>query len=455
MSVSNETSRAGESSVPWNTTSYGSISNSPRQVNKDTHGVEILKKNGIGVLSAAVFIAGEMAGSGVLVLPRVVVDSGWIGLILIIILCVTSCYGGTRLGLCWDIIEERFPQYQGSTRSPYPTIAEKAVGRWGRNLVSACVQITLFGAGVVYLLLASQMFQELLEPFIPNVTYCSWFLLFALMITPPMWLGSPKDFLIVGVGALLTTAIACILIFSQIVIDGIHTDTLPSHVPHGFKDFFTSFGIILFSFGGASIFPTIQNDMRDRKQFSKSILIGFIAILLMYLPITYGGYFVYGESTQANIILSLKPSLLAVLANICMVAHLVLAFLILINPVAQEIENIFDVPHEFCILRCVVRTCMVLLMVVVGETIPQFSKIITLVGGSTVTLLTFVLPNLFYMKLCDQESTEWPKRKIPLHMRVFMWELIAIGLVGGAAATYSAFHSIFSGSSISKPCYWL
>lgn len=69
------------------------------------------------------------------------------------------------------------------------------------------------------------------------------------------------------------------------------------------------------------------------------------AILLLYLPIAYGGYFVYGESTHANIVQSLKSSSLVILANIFMVAHLILAFFIVINPVAQEIENIFDVPH--------------------------------------------------------------------------------------------------------------
>lgn len=443
-----------DSGVPWNSSTYGAIS-SEQRANKDFQGVQFPKKNGLGVISAAVFIVGEMAGSGVLALPKAVVDCGWIGLVLVVILSINACYGGTRLGRCWDIIEERFPQYRGSTRNPYPVIAEHAVGRWGRGLVSASVQITLFGAGVVYLLLASQIFQELLKPFLPSVTFCTWFLLFALMITPPMWLGSPKDFLLVGIGALLTTALACILIFVQIVYDGIELDVPVVHNVHGFKDFFLSFGIILFSFGGASTFPTIQNDMTNRSKFTKSVFIAFVVILLLYLPVTFGGYFVYGESTHPNIILSLRSSTLVVLANVFMVVHLILAFLIVINPVAQEIENIFDIPHEFCLLRCVVRTGMVLLMVVVGETIPQFSKILALVGGSTITLLTFVLPNFFYMRLCDQESTQWPKRSISLHKRVYMWELIVLGLVGGVAATYSAIIAIFGAQSISKPCYWL
>lgn len=67
---------------------------------------------------------------------------------------------------------------------------------------------------------------------------------------------------------------------------------------------------------------------------------------------------------------------------------------------------------EFCMKRCIVRSCLVLLMVVVGETIPKFGKILSLVGGSTVTLTTFVLPPYFYMRLCDQKNIEWPERLV-------------------------------------------
>lgn len=97
---------------------------------------------------------------------------------------------------------------------------------------------------------------------------------------------------------------------------------------------------------------------------------------------------------------------------------------------------------------------MVIVMVFVGETIPQFGYILSLVGGSTITLVTFVLPPFFYMKLCSQKSLLWPERNIPLFEKVYMWELIFIGLIGGSASTYSAIMAIFGPGSFTKPCYW-
>lgn len=82
-------------------------------------------------------------------------------------------------------------------------------------------------------------------------------------------------FRFIGVGALLTTSVACVLIFVQMVMDGLHNDTPVPHKPHTFMEFFMSFGTILFAYGGASTFPTIQNDMVHRDKFAKSAVIGF------------------------------------------------------------------------------------------------------------------------------------------------------------------------------------
>lgn len=81
----------------------------------------------------------------------------------------------------------------------------------------------------------------------------------------------------------------------------------------------------------------------------------------MYLPVTAGGYFVYGEEVDSNISLSLTKTWLVTVANILMAIHLVLAFLIVINPVCQELEEILNVPHcefdstdKFCTIIAVV-----------------------------------------------------------------------------------------------------
>lgn len=87
---------------------------------------------------------------------------------------------------------------------------------------------------------------------------------------------------LVGVGATLTTAFACILFFTQIVMDGLNRSQAVKHSTHNFYDFFLSFGTLLFAFGGASTFPTIQNDMEKKEKFSTSVIVAFISRCIFY-----------------------------------------------------------------------------------------------------------------------------------------------------------------------------
>jgi len=71
-------------------------------------GKEAVKQGGLGIITAAIFLSGEMAGSGVLALPAAFIGTGGIlGMILIAMFTINSGFSGTRLGLCWVMLEER------------------------------------------------------------------------------------------------------------------------------------------------------------------------------------------------------------------------------------------------------------------------------------------------------------------------------------------------------------
>lgn len=61
-------------------------------------------------------------------------------------------------------------------------------------VVSMAIILTLFGASVVYLLLAAQIIGQLLLTLLPTVTICSWYLVVVGVMTPLMFFGTPKDF---------------------------------------------------------------------------------------------------------------------------------------------------------------------------------------------------------------------------------------------------------------------
>ena len=178
-------------------------------------------RTGLGVLTAAFFLAGEMAGSGVLALPSALLSTGGVtGLALIILFSINSCYSGTRLGLCWIMLEERYEEFRGQVRDPYPAIGEKAAGKLGRIVSVVCITLTLYGGGCVFIVLISQLLQSLFLAAGFKLSLCIWMVIVAGGLTPLTWMGTPKDFWPIAVGALITTMIACLLIVVTCIMDG-------------------------------------------------------------------------------------------------------------------------------------------------------------------------------------------------------------------------------------------
>ena len=100
------------------------------------------------------------------------------------------------------------------------------------------------------------------------------------------------------------------------------------------------------------------------------------------------------------------------------------------------------------------RSLSVLVLLFIAESVPSFGAILDLVGASTVTLLTFVFPPYFYLKLTDASSQnpDWNQRKLPLWERVYCWSLILVGMLGGLCSTVTAVLNILT-STMSGPCY--
>ncbi|XP_049885850.1 uncharacterized protein LOC126380464 [Pectinophora gossypiella] len=410
-----------------------------------------IEGGGLSVKQTALLVAGEMAGSGVLALPRVLVKTGWFGVPLIILMCAIAAFSGKRLGDCWSIIEARDPEMRSRKRNPYAIIADQALGKTWSVIVSMAIIVTLFGASVVYLLLASQIIEQVFRLLLPNVTFCAWYLIVTGAMTPLLLFKSPKDFSFIGLIAFGSTVAACILYFIQMMND--IRPLVFRYGIHGFQDFFLAFGTIMFAFGGASTFPTIQNDMDDRTKFSKSIMFSFFAILALYLPIAVGGYAVYGEAVAPNVAVSLSATPLTLVGNILMAVHLVSAFIIIINPVCQEMEELYDVPRDSLGWRMGVRISIMLGILFIGESIPRFYTILALVGGTSVALLTFILPSFCYINLINQPPREGQAAiETPGWIKMLCWEVIGLGVLGGIAATFSAVSAIFS-TSQATPCY--
>ena len=97
-------------------------------------------------------------------------------------------------------------------------------------------------------------------------------------------------------------------------------------------------------------------------------------------------------------------------------------------------------------------------MLFLGETLPNFGAILDLIGGSTVTLLTFVFPPTFYLLLrrsarrTGDSADTGKKGTLRLLETCYCVALVVMGVFGGSLASYSAVKEIFNTDFV-PPCY--
>ncbi|XP_069960261.1 uncharacterized protein [Cherax quadricarinatus] len=348
---------------------------------------EVTKKKGMHYGLAAFFLVAQMAGAGFLALPNALVDVGWLGIPMMLLFCFSVSFAAIRLGRSYVILEERWPEYKEPARQPYMEIAYRSMGSTGRKLTMVTVVVNLFGSATVFIILICEMLASLLMYATSDdscaFNKCQMVIIVGVALIPFTWLGTPKDFWQASVLAVTATAAAVVVIIVEIFAG---QESIPDHPRYPnptVSSFSLGFGSILFAYGGAAVFPTIQNDMEDRSLFWKSIYIGFT---------------------------------------------------------------------DFNWRRCVVRSVTVLLQMLICLAIPDFGLILNLIGGSLITLCTFVLPPLMYMRLIDDHSGPWKHRTMAMWERIFLVEIIIVGVIGGVCSTITAVYEIVE-ASFQESCF--
>ncbi|GMT29425.1 hypothetical protein PFISCL1PPCAC_20722 [Pristionchus fissidentatus] len=420
----------------------------------------------------AVLIIGEMAGGGLVALPSSFINTGlWPGILMATVSAVLTGYTSVQLGDNWLMMQKRWPEYHMPCRKPYPEMAYRAVGNIGSAFVSIIIAIQQFGMSVVFLLLASNNISSFLYSFWQiKINFCFTALAVAAFITPFLMLGSAKDFWQAGFVATFSTSIAVVL-----MIIGVHHDwgTCTPEVdfpPVVINNFFLAYGTIMFAYGVHSVIPTLQNDMKIPNDFTKSIVLGFVVTLILYLPISILGYLVYGGSQGSSIISSLQLTWVQQTVNILITIHVTVTQIIICSPLSLQIEELFRVPNQFGVRRVIVRCTIVICVLFTALSIPKFGVILDLIGGTTITLLSMILPAIFNLCLIasskkrqliknskqSQDSIYASVTDVFHHnsspLLVMNFCVLAFGLIGGIASTSSAIAKLAT-TKWELPCY--
>ena len=316
------------------------------------------KAKGLSVLGAISFIVGDIVGAGIVTLPYTMQLISWWGLPMFFIGSLLMCLCGTLLSKAClvafnDVVN------RDTLRDPYPQVAEKSYGFKMKHLVITVLNVSLLFACIVFLLLLGEIATQLAPLPIEKVSHRNqlriWFVVCGVALLPFTFLGTPKDFWGVGPLASVASVLASVLILLNIIMVGHkYGYKIPNRISVDPETVLAISGTIQFTFGGISIFPTIQNDLNEPAKFPQAVAISYCIVFFIYTGVSVAAFVVLDGKIQEDILSTfISMDLYRVcpyfrvyvtIAQALICVHILCAFILIINPVNLQIESMLDVP---------------------------------------------------------------------------------------------------------------
>ncbi|XP_072018189.1 uncharacterized protein [Amphiura filiformis] len=389
------------------TEAHGLLSSDQKTTYESSQESDKIQRSGVGLdlsmPTISLFILGKIAGVGILALPKAVSDTGIWGVFLLLIYFAGSIYSGLILARNWNMLIERDPRVGTEiSRDPYPLMAFHAFGIYGRWLGAAVLYSSIIFGVTADILLVSENLQILFRQLNINLAFCYWLPIVTYLVCPLTWFGTPKDFWLIGITAGLTSMLSSLLVIIGTSFDVSSRQTLdPVHVD--FWPFCAALGLVAFAYSGQSVFPTLQHDMKRPANFRKSVVLGYIIVALCYFPSSLFAYWVYGAEFQRtggdNVFDFFTSQPVVIMCILSLNTHLILSVVIDTNPFNQDIEDYVGIPYDFTWKRCISRSLVMTVVLLLAFLVPKFSTFISIFGAPLTVFGNFVIPSLVHLKL--------------------------------------------------------
>ncbi|KAI3970930.1 hypothetical protein MKX01_024577 [Papaver californicum] len=338
-----------------------------------------------------------LSGVGILSVPYALASGGWLSLILLFVVASATFYTGLLMRRCLDVN----PQIR-----TYPDIGEYAFGKNGRMIVSIFMYLELYLVATGFLILEGDNLSNLF----PNMGFDlggivstngrqGFVIVVALIILPSMWLTDLSKVSYVSASGVL----ACVVIICSVLWVGVFGETGFHEKGKllNFNGIPTGLSLYAFCYCAHPVFPTLYNSMRDKRQFSKVLLVCFVLVTLGLAFMAVLGYLMYGENVKSQVTLNLPPREIgSKIAIYTTLISPVTKYALTVTPIVSAVENSLMFYHnESKVVSVVVRTLFLISSVIIALTVPFFEYLMSLVGAFLSATASIILPSLCYLKI--------------------------------------------------------
>ncbi|KAF2358541.1 Amino acid transporter transmembrane domain [Trinorchestia longiramus] len=413
-----------------------------------------IDRPGMDVVTAVCYILALIGVMPIIALPAAISRSGYAGVGTAVVLLILICSTAMDLGECWVLAETFYPNIigHGSSRQPYPLLGEVIGGLKLRRLLTLMQDISLMGAAMPFLLLASESVQEVVAVVTSGTvdfSFCYWLLVLTLLLLPLVWLGAPADLKVVAwVGAGLVVGVA-VAVMTALALDlsssGGHRP--PLQWPR-WRALAYCYGAVAFQFDIHPVLLSVQSDMQNGRRMRVAVAAAFVCAGLLYTPVVGLAWVRWGSDVSHNLLNSLpsSPLLYGIMAAI--VGQVLICLCLSTNTLFQDVEEWLGLPDAFGWRRVLCRTGLMLTLLFLCETLPHLGVVIELVGGLLLTPFIFILPPIFNIILKARCLGITSTKDL-----VVGGVTVAVGVLGCMSSTWESIQQLLQHHTVPLPCY--
>ncbi|KAG6622790.1 Amino Acid/Auxin Permease (AAAP) Family [Phytophthora cinnamomi] len=375
-------------------------------------------------------------GSGVLGLPYAFRKCGVLmGFVTLVSVAAVSTYAMMLVVQCKYKLKQ-----QGKHVSKYGEIGFFAMGRIGSTLVNSALVISQTGFCIAYLIFISTNAHKFLD--------VSKQLVVSVCVPPLIGFSLLKHMKELAYVALLADFMCILgllvvlnidLSYMEQDYDNIQAIGVVSAVP-----FF--FGVASYCFEGVGMVLPLENSMQNKRNFTPILVCTVVIITTLYATFGICGYLAFGNDTDAVITLNFEGSGgLVTLVKIFLCLGLFFTYPVMLFPVFEVLQPMVACGNKMEDLRVterkgvILRAGVVLFTAIIAAAIPDFGRFISFIGSTCCSLLAFIMPAYFHLRLFRDEPATCGRRL----NQAFLCGMVVLGFVMLGAGVVDAIDSVF------------
>ena len=404
-----------------------------QNLNEETIGKDSIKASGAQ-------IANTIMGAGILSIPIIMRYLGLLlGIIFIIFLAFCTIYSVFILIRCHEI----------TGKNGFSMLGKITMGKFGSILIKIIIIINNLGFCIAYFRIFGEVFQTIIQGYVsPDsfwannwhnfiyIIFCSFIMFYFIFIKN---LSALKKVAYMGVSAVLVFTIGLTLLFFYKAVHHYLDSNISwkflkpnCSFTEAFKMIPSVFLAFLFQFNVFPIYSSLKEKNLDSMMKASKIGVGYS--LSNFLVVGIIGFLLYGLNMNETLLNSLSEDMtkfrnisgfikfLIIIISISFVTTCLTSFPILflslrenfINSLIFCMKNFGDKEknmknNKYISERglTIITIILYVLIIAMAILLPKLKVIFSIVGATAGTFIAFILPNLFYIRICKMSKKNY------------------------------------------------